>query len=265
MHLAQQVHQQKSHLVRDAAATKIEDALIDKIVAVEEMVVVEDTTAEAIEIDADKIEDEVDKMVTVEATGIVQNVRILTLHSELNVTAVKPQNHKEVVVAQIIKEAEMMEEEEIAVMEEEEIAMMEIAVEIGLVQNVRTQTLHSEINAIAVKPTSLVVEAVAAAIGIGRTARIGLLENNQEKATEEVQEAETVEDSEMEILDKVEIREEEALVVRIDLEGADSVGPPEAETVEIGPVEVAVEDENYYQNSIIQSKILDPSIHLSKA
>ncbi len=257
MHLAQQVHQQKSHLVRDAAATKIEDALIDKIVAVEEMVVVEDTTAEAIEIDADKIEDEVDKMVTVEATGIVQNVRILTLHSELNVTAVKPQNHKEVVVAQIIKEAEMMEEEEIAV--------MEIAVEIGLVQNVRTQTLHSEINAIAVKPTSLVVEAVAAAIGIGRTARIGLLENNQEKATEEVQEAETVEDSEMEILDKVEIREEEALVVRIDLEGADSVGQPEAETVEIGPVEVAVEDENYYQNSIIQSKILDPSIHLSKA
>jgi len=142
---------------------------------------------------------------------------------------------------------------------------MEIAVEIGLVQNVRTQTLHSEINAIAVKPTSLVVEAVAAAIGIGRTARIGLLENNQEKATEEVQEAETVEDSEMEILDKVEIREEEALVVRIDLEGADSVGQPEAETVEIGPVEVAVEDENYYQNSIIQSKILDPSIHLSKA
>ncbi len=259
--------------MRDAAATKIEDALIDKIVAVEEMVVVEDTTAEAIEIDADKIEDEVDKMVTVEATGIVQNVRILTLHSELNVTAVKPQNHKEVVVAQIIKEAEMMEEEEIAVMEEEEIAVMEeeeiavmeIAVEIGLVQNVRTQTLHSEINAIAVKPTSLVVEAVAAAIGIGRTARIGLLENNQEKATEEVQEAETVEDSEMEILDKVEIREEEALVVRIDLEGADSVGPPEAETVEIGPVEVAVEDENYYQNSIIQSKILDPSIHLSKA
>jgi len=251
--------------VRDAAATKIEDALIDKIVAVEEMVVVEDTTAEAIEIDADKIEDEVDKMVTVEATGIVQNVRILTLHSELNVTAVKPQNHKEVVVAQIIKEAEMMEEEEIAVMEEEEIAVMEIAVEIGLVQNVRTQTLHSEINAIAVKPTSLVVEAVAAAIGIGRTARIGLLENNQEKATEEVQEAETVEDSEMEILDKVEIREEEALVVRIDLEGADSVGQPEAETVEIGPVEVAVEDENYYQNSIIQSKILDPSIHLSKA
>ena len=243
--------------MRDAAATKIEDALIDKIVAVEEMVVVEDTTAEAIEIDADKIEDEVDKMVTVEATGIVQNVRILTLHSELNVTAVKPQNHKEVVVAQIIKEAEMMEEEEIAV--------MEIAVEIGLVQNVRTQTLHSEINAIAVKPTSLVVEAVAAAIGIGRTARIGLLENNQEKATEEVQEAETVEDSEMEILDKVEIREEEALVVRIDLEGADSVGQPEAETVEIGPVEVAVEDENYYQNSIIQSKILDPSIHLSKA
>ena len=265
MHLAQQVHQQKSHLVRDAAATKIEDALIDKIVAVEEMVVVEDTTAEAIEIDADKIEDEVDKMVTVEATGIVQNVRILTLHSELNVTAVKPQNHKEVVVAQIIKEAEMMEEEEIAVMEEEEIAVMEIAVEIGLVQNVRTQTLHSEINAIAVKPTSLVVEAVAAAIGIGRTARIGLLENNQEKATEEVQEAETVEDSEMEILDKVEIREEEALVVRIDLEGADSVGQPEAGTVEIGPVEVAVEDENYYQNSIIQSKILDPSIHLSKA
>ncbi len=265
MHLAQQVHQQKSHLVRDAAATKIEDALIDKIVAVEEMVVVEDTTAEAIEIDADKIEDEVDKMVTVEATGIVQNVRILTLHSELNVTAVKPQNHKEVVVAQIIKEAEMMEEEEIAVMEEEEIAVMEIAVEIGLVQNVRTQTLHSEINAIAVKPTSLVVEAVAAAIGIGRTARIGLLENNQEKATEEVQEAETVEDSEMEILDKVEIREEEAQVVRIDLEGADSVGQPEAETVEIGPVEVAVEDENYYQNSIIQSKILDPSIHLSKA
>jgi len=251
--------------VRDAAATKIEDALIDKIVAVEEMVVVEDTTAEAIEIDADKIEDEVDKMVTVEATGIVQNVRILTLHSELNVTAVKPQNHKEVVVAQIIKEAEMMEEEEIAVMEEEEIAVMEIAVEIGLVQNVRTQTLHSEINAIAVKPTSLVVEAVAAAIGIGRTARIGLLENNQEKATEEVQEAETVEDSEMEILDKVEIREEEALVVRIDLEGADSVGQPEAGTVEIGPVEVAVEDENYYQNSIIQSKILDPSIHLSKA
>ena len=251
--------------MRDAAATKIEDALIDKIVAVEEMVVVEDTTAEAIEIDADKIEDEVDKMVTVEATGIVQNVRILTLHSELNVTAVKPQNHKEVVVAQIIKEAEMMEEEEIAVMEEEEIAVMEIAVEIGLVQNVRTQTLHSEINAIAVKPTSLVVEAVAAAIGIGRTARIGLLENNQEKATEEVQEAETVEDSEMEILDKVEIREEEALVVRIDLEGADSVGQPEAETVEIGPVEVAVEDENYYQNSIIQSKILDPSIHLSKA
>ncbi len=251
--------------MRDAAATKIEDALIDKIVAVEEMVVVEDTTAEAIEIDADKIEDEVDKMVTVEATGIVQNVRILTLHSELNVTAVKPQNHKEGVVAQIIKEAEMMEEEEIAVMEEEEIAMMEIAVEIGLVQNVRTQTLHSEINAIAVKPTSLVVEAVAAAIGIGRTARIGLLENNQEKATEEVQEAETVEDSEMEILDKVEIREEEALVVRIDLEGADSVGQPEAETVEIGPVEVAVEDENYYQNSIIQSKILDPSIHLSKA
>ena len=251
--------------MRDAAATKIEDALIDKIVAVEEMVVVEDTTAEAIEIDADKIEDEVDKMVTVEATGIVQNVRILTLHSELNVTAVKPQNHKEVVVAQIIKEAEMMEEEEIAVMEEEEIAVMEIAVEIGLVQNVRTQTLHSEINAIAVKPTSLVVEAVAAAIGIGRTARIGLLENNQEKATEEVQEAETVEDSEMEILDKVEIREEEAQVVRIDLEGADSVGQPEAETVEIGPVEVAVEDENYYQNSIIQSKILDPSIHLSKA
>ncbi|MDP6148923.1 MAG: hypothetical protein QF365_03005 [Candidatus Thalassarchaeaceae archaeon] len=243
--------------MRDAAATKIEDALIDKIVAVEEMVVVEDTTAEAIEIDADKIEDEVDKMVTVEATGIVQNVRILTLHSELNVTAVKPQNHKEGVVAQIIKEAEMMEEEEIAV--------MEIAVEIGLVQNVRTQTLHSEINAIAVKPTSLVVEAVAAAIGIGRTARIGLLENNQEKATEEVQEAETVEDSEMEILDKVEIREEEALVVRIDLEGADSVGQPEAGTVEIGPVEVAVEDENYYQNSIIQSKILDPSIHLSKA
>ncbi|MDP6318259.1 MAG: hypothetical protein QF500_02610 [Candidatus Thalassarchaeaceae archaeon] len=251
--------------MRDAAATKIEDALIDKIVAVEEMVVVEDTTAEAIEIDADKIEDEVDKMVTVEATGIVQNVRILTLHSELNVTAVKPQNHKEVVVAQIIKEAEMMEEEEIAVMEEEEIAVMEIAVEIGLVQNVRTQTLHSEINAIAVKPTSLVVEAVAAAIGIGRTARIGLLENNQEKATEEVQEAETVEDSEMEILDKVEIREEEAQVVRIDLEGADSVGQPEAGTVEIGPVEVAVEDENYYQNSIIQSKILDPSIHLSKA
>ena len=150
-------------------------------------------------------------------------------------------------------------------MEEEEIAVMEIAVEIGLVQNVRTQTLHSEINAIAVKPTSLVVEAVAAAIGIGRTARIGLLENNQEKATEEVQEAETVEDSEMEILDKVEIREEEAQVVRIDLEGADSVGQPEAETVEIGPVEVAVEDENYYQNSIIQSKILDPSIHLSKA
>ena len=48
----------------------------------------------------------------------------------------------------------------------------------------------------------------------------------------------------MEILDKVEIREEEALVVRIDLEGADSVGQPEAETVEIGPVEVAVEDES---------------------
>jgi len=246
--------------------TKIEDALIDKITAVEEMVAVEDTTVEVVEIDAVKIEDEGVEMVTVEATGIVQNVRILTLHSELNVTDVKPQNHKEVVVAQIIKEAEMMEGEEIAAMEGEEIAAMEIAVEIGLAQNARTQTLHSEINAIAVKPTSPVVVGVAVAVTeIDGTGRTDLLKDNQEKVTEEVQEEETVEDSEMEILDKVETQEEEVQVVRIGLEGADSVGQLEAETVEIDQVEVAVEDENHHQYSIIKTKILDPSIHLIKA
>ena len=185
------------------------------------MEVEEVTTVVAIEIGADKIEDEGVVMETEEVTGPVLNVKIQTLPSEINVIAVKLRNLAGVTGI-------------------EENGAMEIVAVIGIALNVRTQTLPSEINVIAVKPRDL-AEA-GKATGIGRTEETDLLEDNYQQATEEALEAENAEDLEMEILDKVETQEVGVLVVQINLEEVVSVDQQVAEIAETDLVAVVEED-----------------------
>ncbi|MFL2957004.1 MAG: hypothetical protein ACJZ39_06055 [Candidatus Thalassarchaeaceae archaeon] len=223
------------HLERDAVETGTEGALIGVTIVEVEMGVEEITIEVAIETGADKIEAEITEMETVEVTGPAQSARIQTLLLEINVIAVKLRN-----LAGAEEMTQITKEVEVTGIEENE--AMEIAVEIGLVQNARTQTLHSEINAIAVKPRNL-VEA-GKATEIGRIEETGLLENNHEKVIEEALEAENAEDLEMEILDKAETQEVGVQVVQINLEEVVSVGQQVAEIAETDLVAV-VEEGNF--------------------
>ena len=142
----------------------VEDAVLDKTTAEVEA---KDTRAETVKVDALRETTEVKTTATAEI-GIVQNVEIIISHSVLNVIHV---DFREVV--ETIDVAEMTDVAETTdTVEMTDVAEM-IAVEkqkytpitIGIVQNVKIQTLHSAKNVIAAKhlDQAAVVGAVAVA------------------------------------------------------------------------------------------------------
>ena len=133
-----------------AAAAAVEDPLNEMT----EEVATKDTKAETVKVDALN-ETTVDKTTAMAEIGIVQNVEILTLHSEPSVINVD-----------FLEAAEMTDVvETTAVVEMTDVVEMEKStpITIGIVQNARTQISHSVKNATDAKHLAQVAAAAAAA------------------------------------------------------------------------------------------------------
>ena len=134
----------------NAALTK---DVVTRIPIVAEVVATKATKAETVKVDVLK-ETTVDKTTVTAGTGIVQNVEIIISHSEPNVIHVDFLEAAETTVVAAM--TDVAETTDVVEMEKS------TPITIGIVQNVKTQTLHSVKNATDVKHLAQVV-AVAAA------------------------------------------------------------------------------------------------------
>jgi hypothetical protein len=149
----------------NAALTK---DVVTRIPIVAEVVATKATKAETVKVDALK-ETTVDKTTAMAATGIVQNVRILILHSEPNVIAVVMPVAAVAAVEDLLNEmteevatkATKAETVKVDALKETTVDKTTAMAATGIVQNVRILILHSEPNVIAVV-MPVAVAAVAA-------------------------------------------------------------------------------------------------------
>jgi hypothetical protein len=139
-----------------AAVAAVEDLLNEMT----EEVATKATKAETVKVDALK-ETTVDKTTAMAATGIVQNVRILILHSEPNVIHVDFLEAAETTVVAAM--TDVAETTDVVEMEKS------TPITIGIVQNVKTQTLHSVKNATDAKHLAQVAAAAAVEDLLGET------------------------------------------------------------------------------------------------
>ena len=141
--------------------------VVTRIPIVAEMAAIKAIKAETVKVDALK-ETTVDKTTAMAETGIVQNVRIITLHSEQNVIAVvmpvaavaaveDPLNEMTEEAATKDIKAETVK---VDALKETTVDKTTAMAETGIVQNVRIITLHSEQNVIAVVMPVVTVAAV---------------------------------------------------------------------------------------------------------
>ena len=132
-----------------------------------EVVATKATKAETVKVDALK-ETTVDKTTAMAATGIVQNVRILILHSEPNVIAVVMPVAAVAAVEDLLNEmteevatkATKAETVKVDALKETTVDKTTAMAATGIVQNVRILILHSEPNVIAVVMPVAAVAAV---------------------------------------------------------------------------------------------------------
>jgi hypothetical protein len=138
----------------NAALTK---DVVTRIPIVAEVVATKATKAETVKVDALK-ETTVDKTTAMAETGIVQNVRILILHSEPNVIAVVMPVAAVAAVEDLLNEmteevatkATKAETVKVDALKETTVDKTTAMAATGIVQNVRILILHSEPNVIAV-------------------------------------------------------------------------------------------------------------------
>ena len=148
----------------NAALTK---DVVTRIPIVAEVVATKATKAETVKVDALK-ETTVDKTTAMAATGIVQNVRILILHSEPNVIAVVMPVAAVAAVEDLLNEmteevatkATKAETVKVDALKETTVDKTTAMAATGIVQNVRILILHSEPNVIAVVMPVAAVAAV---------------------------------------------------------------------------------------------------------
>ena len=149
----------------NAALTK---DVVTRIPIVAEVVATKATKAETVKVDALK-ETTVDKTTAMAETGIVQNVKILILHSEPNVIAVVMPVAAVAAVEDLLNEmteevatkATKAETVKVDALKETTVDKTTAMAATGIVQNVRILILHSEPNVIAVV-MPVAVAAVAA-------------------------------------------------------------------------------------------------------
>ena len=161
-----------------AALMRTEEAATDAAETIEEVATIE----EAETIGAEGITEAAitAEIIPIIVTGIVLNVTTLTSHSEPNVIDVEspkvpvhPTSSVTIEVEEMIVVEEMIEEETMV----EEIIAIIIPTTIGIVLNVTTLTLHSELNVTAVEnlrvkavQTNAMIDAVVTTEGVGMTA-----------------------------------------------------------------------------------------------
>ena len=148
----------------NAALTK---DVVTRIPIVAEVVATKATKAETVKVDALK-ETTVDKTTAMAATGIVQNVKILILHSEPNVIAVVMPVAAVAAVEDLLNEmteevatkATKAETVKVDALKETTVDKTTAMAATGIVQNVKILILHSEPNVIAVVMPVAAVAAV---------------------------------------------------------------------------------------------------------